>query len=102
MNPGALRALEFDRIVDAVAALAVTPPGQQRLAELRPLTDPAAVLALQKARGSWPTIPASRCAHRLTSTRSSTPSASRDARSSRCGCLGSLISSNRSSSRAQR
>jgi DNA mismatch repair protein MutS2 len=40
MQPGALRALEYDRIVDAVARLALTPLGRQRLADLRPQTDP--------------------------------------------------------------
>ena len=36
MHAGALRALEFDRIVDAVGRLAQTPPGAGRLAELQP------------------------------------------------------------------
>ncbi|MSO45162.1 MAG: hypothetical protein EXQ59_00115 [Acidobacteria bacterium] len=49
MNAGALRALEFDRIVSAVADLAVTPTGQARLAELRPSTDAATVVAAQQA-----------------------------------------------------
>ena len=49
MNPGTLRALEFDRIVSAVVDLAVTPTGQERLAELQPLTDVALVVAAQKA-----------------------------------------------------
>ena len=49
MNAGALRALEFDRIVTAVAELAVTPTGQARLAELRPSTDAATVVAAQQA-----------------------------------------------------
>src|SRR5690348_12350906 len=39
MHPGALRALEFDRIVEAVCRLAQTPPGQARLARLQPQTD---------------------------------------------------------------
>src|SRR5437867_5462336 len=39
MQPGALRALEFDRIVDAVKALALTPMGAERLARLGPSTD---------------------------------------------------------------
>lgn len=43
MHPGALRALEFDRIVEAVSRFAQTPPGAARLAELHPLTDPRAV-----------------------------------------------------------
>jgi DNA mismatch repair protein MutS2 len=45
MQHGALRALEFDRIVDAVRRLAQTPPGAERLAELHPLDDGAAVAA---------------------------------------------------------
>ncbi len=49
MNPGALRALEFDRIVSVVAGLAVTPTGQDVLAELHPLTDAGAVGGVQKA-----------------------------------------------------
>lgn len=43
MQPGALRALEFDRIVEAVQGFAVTPMGAQRLGELTPSTDPAKV-----------------------------------------------------------
>ena len=39
MQPGALRALEFDRIVEAVQAFAVTPMGAERLAGLSPTTD---------------------------------------------------------------
>src|SRR3954451_4257705 len=39
MNAGALRALEFDQIVDAVARLAQTPPGVGRLARLQPSHD---------------------------------------------------------------
>ncbi|HEY1909566.1 MAG TPA: Smr/MutS family protein [Vicinamibacterales bacterium] len=39
MQPGALRALEFDRIVEAVTAFAQTPMGAGRLAELQPSTD---------------------------------------------------------------
>ncbi len=49
MNPGALRALEFDRIVSVVTGLAVTPAGTARLARLRPLTDPGRVIAAQRA-----------------------------------------------------
>lgn len=49
MHPGALRALEFDRIVDVVAGLAVTPTGQERLAQLEPMTDTAAVARAQRA-----------------------------------------------------
>src|SRR5262245_49264502 len=43
MQPGALRALEFDRIVDAVSAFAVTPMGVERLSRLAPSTDPQRV-----------------------------------------------------------
>ncbi len=43
MQSGALRALEFDRIVEAVGRFAVTPAGARRLADLHPLTDAAAV-----------------------------------------------------------
>ena len=39
MHVGALRAVEFDRIVEAVARLAQTPPGEERLAQLQPSTD---------------------------------------------------------------
>ena len=49
MNGNTLRALEFDQIVDAVAALAVTPTGHEQLAGLQPLKDPAAVAFAQKA-----------------------------------------------------
>ena len=46
MHIAALRALEFDRIVDAVRAFALTPMGDERLAGLEPSTDPAQVAAL--------------------------------------------------------
>jgi DNA mismatch repair protein MutS2 len=49
MTPGTLRALEFDRIVEAVADLAVTPTGREQLADLQPLTDVTRVVATQKA-----------------------------------------------------
>ena len=39
MQSGALRALEFDRIVEAVQTFAVTPMGTGRLAQLSPATD---------------------------------------------------------------
>ena len=45
MQQGALRALEFDRIVDAVARLAQTPPGAARLSALHPLDEADAVSA---------------------------------------------------------
>jgi DNA mismatch repair protein MutS2 len=43
----ATRTLEFDRIVDAVTALALTPLGGTALAELEPSTDPKVVVAAQ-------------------------------------------------------
>ena len=43
MHLGALRALEFDRIVEAVRRYALTPPGATRLALLQPQTEPRAV-----------------------------------------------------------
>jgi DNA mismatch repair protein MutS2 len=43
MHSGTLRALEFDRIVDAVCGYAQTPMGAARLADLEPLTDPSQV-----------------------------------------------------------
>ena len=43
MQPGALRALEFDRIVEAVRGFALTPMGAERLARLAPSTDPQQV-----------------------------------------------------------
>jgi len=49
MTPGALRALEFDRIVAVLSGLAVTPTGRDRLAVLHPLKDEAEVAAAQRA-----------------------------------------------------
>jgi DNA mismatch repair protein MutS2 len=49
MNSATLRTLEFDRIVAAVADLAVTPTGHERLLELEPLTEGTRVVAAQKA-----------------------------------------------------
>jgi DNA mismatch repair protein MutS2 len=49
MNAGALRALEFDRIVSVVTDLAVTTLGRDRLADLHPLTTTAEVLSAQRA-----------------------------------------------------
>src|SRR5262249_11844244 len=46
MHPGALRALEFDRVVDAVKNFALTPMGADRLARLSPSTDPDRVAQL--------------------------------------------------------
>jgi DNA mismatch repair protein MutS2 len=45
MNAGALRALEFDRVVEAVGRFALTPGGAARLQRLEPLTDAALVSA---------------------------------------------------------
>ncbi|MCC7416477.1 MAG: endonuclease MutS2 [Acidobacteria bacterium] len=49
MHLGALRALEFDRIVDEVRALALTSMGAERLARLAPATDPQEVARLLAA-----------------------------------------------------
>ena len=49
MQPSALRALEFDRIVEAVTAFALTPMGAERLARLRPSTDAQQVAQWQAA-----------------------------------------------------
>ncbi len=49
MHAGALRALEFDRIVSVVSGLAVTPTGHDRLAELHPSTDAGEIAAAQRA-----------------------------------------------------
>jgi DNA mismatch repair protein MutS2 len=46
MQPGSLRALEFDRIVEAVKAFATTPMGGDRLGRLQPSTDPQRVADL--------------------------------------------------------
>ena len=43
MQAGTQRALEFDRIVEAVAAYALTPMGRERLARLQPSVDPSVV-----------------------------------------------------------
>jgi DNA mismatch repair protein MutS2 len=49
MYVGALQALEFDRIVEALASYAATPLGAVRLAALRPQTDPRRVASLLSA-----------------------------------------------------
>jgi DNA mismatch repair protein MutS2 len=46
MHAGALQALEFDRIVEALASFAATPLGAARLAAIRPQTDPRRVASL--------------------------------------------------------
>ena len=89
------------------AGLAVTPTGRDRLARLRPLTDAAQVGAAQRGHDRRHPLPrrpsrASRCGRRRISTRSSTRSASRGARSSRCACSASPTISSRSSRSAQR
>ena len=45
MNEGAIRSLEFDRIVEAVQSFALTPLGATELAKLHPLTEPRSVQA---------------------------------------------------------
>src|SRR5258706_2256274 len=49
MQPSALRALEFDRIVEAVKGFALTPMGAERLARLQPSTDSRQVAQLLAA-----------------------------------------------------
>jgi DNA mismatch repair protein MutS2 len=49
MNPGVLRALEFDRIVEAVRGFATTPMGDERLARLTPSPDPQHVAQMLAA-----------------------------------------------------
>ena len=49
MHAGTQRALEFDRIVEAVAGFAVTPMGGERLSRLAPSTDPHKVAQLLAA-----------------------------------------------------
>ncbi len=53
MHTGALRALEWDQIVDVVRGFALTPIGEARLAELEPQSDPhrAAQLLAATAEG---------------------------------------------------
>jgi len=46
MHLGALRALEFDRIIEAVRTFALTPMGDERLARLAPSADPQKVARL--------------------------------------------------------
>ena len=49
MQPSALRALEFDRIVEAVTDFALTPMGAERLSRLQPSTDQHKVAQLLAA-----------------------------------------------------
>jgi DNA mismatch repair protein MutS2 len=51
MQPSALRALEFDRIVEAVRDFALTPMGAERLDRLQPSTDAGTVAGLLAATG---------------------------------------------------
>jgi DNA mismatch repair protein MutS2 len=56
MQPGVLRALEFDRIVEGVRGFALTPMGDERLARLVPSTDPqkvAQALAATTETAMW-------------------------------------------------
>jgi dsDNA-specific endonuclease/ATPase MutS2 len=46
MQSGALRALEFDRVVEAVTSFALTPMGAERLARRAPSSDPRRVAQL--------------------------------------------------------
>jgi len=49
IHPGSLRALEFDRIVEAVTGFALTPMGMDQLEKLTPATDPHRVAQLLAA-----------------------------------------------------
>src|SRR5438445_562533 len=49
MQPGALRALEFDRIVEAVTDFSLTPMGAERLARMQPSVDARHVAQLLAA-----------------------------------------------------
>jgi DNA mismatch repair protein MutS2 len=49
ISDSALRALEFDRIVDAVAAMAVTPTGRERLADMHPSVEVDEIRRAQQA-----------------------------------------------------
>ena len=51
MHAGALRALEFDRIVEVIRGFAQTPQGEAHLAALEPATDPRAVASALAATG---------------------------------------------------
>lgn len=48
MNPGALRALEFDRVVAALSSFAITPLGEARLEAVAPEVEPRRVQGLQQ------------------------------------------------------
>ena len=49
MQSSALRALEFDRIIESVTGFAVTPMGAERLSRLTPSIDPHQVAQWQAA-----------------------------------------------------
>jgi len=49
MQPAALRALEFDRVVEMVRGFAMTPMGNERIARLAPSSDPQKVAQLLAA-----------------------------------------------------
>ena len=49
MQPAALRALEFDRVVEMVRAFAMTPMGDERISRLAPSPDPQKVAQLLAA-----------------------------------------------------
>ena len=49
MHPAVLRALEFDRIVEAVQSFALTPMGAERLDRLAPAVEPGQVSKLLAA-----------------------------------------------------
>src|SRR5215510_9230854 len=49
MQPAALKALEFDRIVEMVRGFALTPMGDERLAKIAPSSDPQKVAQLLAA-----------------------------------------------------
>ena len=105
MQPGALRALEFDRIVEAVSSFALTPMGAERLARPAPSTDPQQVAqllaattrdrrAIVAANGA---VPAARVERPAADSRAL---AVEGRRSKRCGCSRSRRFSIRSTRRA--
>ena len=55
MHPGTLRALEFSRVLEALASFALTPLGAERAVELAPWSEPAAVDAAlaETSEGVW-------------------------------------------------
>ena len=91
MQPGALRALEFDRIVEAVTGFALTPMGAERLSQPAAVDRRAAGGAV--AGGDHRDRAVHRRARRLPAARVERAAAdpgrrwrSKDARSRRCGC----------------